>query len=130
MRKPKNQSINQYSVEERTQDFLNRMTLDEKLGQLLCPMGWEVYEKDGKVVRVSETFKNMQKEKQPGMYWATFRADPWTPKTLKTGLSPKQAAEAANALQKYLINNSRLGIPVFLPKKQSTDIWQLAQPFS
>ena len=50
---------NQYSVEERTQDLLNRITLDEKLGQLLCPMGWEMYGKDGKVVRVSGTFKNM-----------------------------------------------------------------------
>ncbi|WP_297095363.1 glycoside hydrolase family 3 N-terminal domain-containing protein [uncultured Draconibacterium sp.] len=108
---------NQYSVEERTQDLLNRMTLDEKLGQLLCPMGWEMYEKNGSEVNVSETFKNMQKEKQPGMYWATFRADPWTQKTLKTGLSPVQAAEAANALQQYLIDNSRLGIPVFLAEE-------------
>nr|WP_321356466.1 glycoside hydrolase family 3 N-terminal domain-containing protein [uncultured Draconibacterium sp.] len=108
---------NQYSVEERTQDLLNRMTLDEKLGQLLCPMGWEMYEKNGSEVRVSETFKNVQKEKQPGMYWATFRADPWTKKTLKTGLSPAQAAEAANALQQYLIDNSRLGIPVFLAEE-------------
>ncbi len=56
---------NQYSVEERTQDLLNRMTLDEKLGQILCPMGWEMYEKNGTEVGVSETFKNMQKEKQP-----------------------------------------------------------------
>ncbi|WP_321372690.1 glycoside hydrolase family 3 N-terminal domain-containing protein [uncultured Draconibacterium sp.] len=108
---------NQYSVEERTQDLLSRMTLDEKLGQLLCPMGWEMYEKNGTEVSVSETFKNMQKEKQPGMYWATFRADPWTQKTLKTGLSPVQAAEAANALQQYLIDNSRLGIPVFLAEE-------------
>nr|WP_319573684.1 hypothetical protein [uncultured Draconibacterium sp.] len=34
---------NQYSVEERTQDLLNRITLDEKLGQLLYPMGWEMF---------------------------------------------------------------------------------------
>ncbi|MDX8340016.1 glycoside hydrolase family 3 N-terminal domain-containing protein [Draconibacterium sp. IB214405] len=106
-----------YSVEERTQDLLNRMTLDEKLGQLLCPMGWEMYEKNSSEVTVSETFKNMQKEKQPGMYWATFRADPWTQKTLKTGLSPEQAAEAANALQQYMIDNSRLGIPIFLAEE-------------
>nr|WP_319267377.1 glycoside hydrolase family 3 N-terminal domain-containing protein [uncultured Draconibacterium sp.] len=107
----------QHSVEERTQDLLSHMTLDEKLGQLLCPMGWEMYEKNGTEVAVSETFKNLQKEKQPGMYWATFRADPWTQKTLKTGLSPVQAAEAANALQQYLIDNSRLGIPVFLAEE-------------
>lgn len=107
----------QYSVEERTQDLLGHMTLDEKLGQLLCPMGWEMYEKNGTEVKVSETFKNLQNEKQPGMFWATFRADPWTQKTLKTGLSPVQAAEAANVLQQYLIDNSRLGIPVFLAEE-------------
>lgn len=51
------------------------------------------------------------------MFWATFRADPWTKKTLETGLSPRQAAEAANALQKYAMENTRWGIPVFLAEE-------------
>ncbi|WP_183307622.1 hypothetical protein, partial [Dysgonomonas hofstadii] len=38
------------SAEERTYDLLGRMTLEEKVGQLLCPLGWEMYEKKGQEV--------------------------------------------------------------------------------
>ena len=47
------------------------------------------------------------------MLWATYRADPWTKKTLENGLNPELAAKAGNALQKYVIENTRLGIPLF-----------------
>ena len=33
------------SAERRADDLLKRMTLEEKLGQLLCPLGWPMYEK-------------------------------------------------------------------------------------
>ena len=32
------------SIEERVQDLLSRMTLQEKVGQLMSPFGWETYE--------------------------------------------------------------------------------------
>ena len=51
------------------------------------------------------------------MLWATYRADPWTRKTLENGLRPELAAKAGNALQKYAIENTRLGIPVFLAEE-------------
>ena len=38
-----------------------------------------------------------------GSYWAVLRADPWTQKTLETGLNPELAAKALNALQKEMI---------------------------
>ena len=107
------------SIEARTQDLLSRMTLEEKVGQLLCPLGWEMYEKfDGKV-RHSEKFENIIKEKQAGMLWATFRADPWTRKTIENGLNPALAAEAGNALQRYVMENTRLGIPLFLAEESA-----------
>ncbi|PXV64386.1 beta-glucosidase [Dysgonomonas alginatilytica] len=105
------------SVEERTQDLVSRMTLEEKVGQLLCPLGWEMYEKQGNKVTQSKKFENIVKERQIGMLWATFRADPWTQKTLENGLNPTLAAEAGNALQKYIIENTRLGIPIFLAEE-------------
>lgn len=105
------------SVEERTKDLVSQMTLEEKVGQLLCPLGWEMYEKQGNKVTQSKKFEDIVKEKKIGMLWATFRADPWTQKTLENGLNPTQAAEAGNALQQYIINNTRLGIPIFLAEE-------------
>lgn len=37
-------------VEERVKDLLGRMTLEEKVGQICCPLGWEMYTKTGKTV--------------------------------------------------------------------------------
>ncbi|MBQ2195142.1 MAG: hypothetical protein II408_07190, partial [Bacteroidales bacterium] len=31
------------SAEERADDLLKRMTVEEKLGQLICPLGWPMY---------------------------------------------------------------------------------------
>lgn len=105
------------SANERTNDLLGRMTLDEKLGQILCFLGWEMYEIKGAEVVSSEQFKTLQASKQAGMLWATYRADPWTRKTLDNGLTPELAAKAGNALQKFAIENTRLGIPVFLAEE-------------
>ena len=52
-----------------------------------------------------------------GAFWATLRADPWTRKTLETGLNPRLSAEALNALQKYAMENTRLGIPIFFAEE-------------
>lgn len=106
-----------YTPEARTKDLLSRMTVEEKVGQLLCPLGWSMYAKDGKRVGYSNDYKKQIDERHTGMFWATFRADPWTKKTLENGLTPQQAAEAANALQRYAVENTRLGIPVFLAEE-------------
>ena len=101
----------------RAQDLLSRMTLEEKVGQLICLMGWDSYQINGKKVGISDKFKNEVDSLHVGMYWAVFRADPWTQKTLNNGLNPALAAEAANAMQRYAIEHSRLGIPIFLAEE-------------
>lgn len=105
-------------TEERVADLLGRMTLKEKIGQLLCPFGWDMYEiKGNNKVTESERFRALIDTTATGMLWATYRADPWTRKTIDNGLSPRQAAMAGNALQKYVIENTRLGIPMFLAEE-------------
>lgn len=105
-------------TEARVADLLGRMTVEEKVGQLLCPFGWEMYEiKSPDKVVESQKFRDLIRDTGTGMLWATFRADPWTQKTLTNGLSPRQAAMAANAMQKYVIDNTRLGIPMFLAEE-------------
>lgn len=142
-------------AEIRAEDLLKRMTLEEKLGQLLCPLGWPMYEKvtpdqvggDGANVQggddktpdqvggdgasekvggdgagqakvtISDKYRDFIQNKHGGMLWATFRADPWTQKTLETGLDPQLAAKAYNALQHYAIDSTRLGIPIILAEE-------------
>lgn len=101
----------------RAQDLLSRMTLEEKVGQLVCLMGWDSYVRNGNKVAVSDKFRFETDSMHVGMYWAVFRADPWTQKTLDNGLNPALAAEAANAMQRYAIEHSRLGIPLFLAEE-------------
>ena len=104
-------------VEQRVNDLLRRMTLEEKIGQLRCTLAWNYYDIKGKEVVPSESFKKDIREGNIGMLWATYRADPWTQRTLETGLNPEMAAKAGNALQKYVLENTRLGIPLFLAEE-------------
>ncbi len=104
-------------TEDRVKDLIGRMTLEEKVGQLSTLLGWEMYAKQGKKVEASAAFKTAVDERHIGMLWATLRADPWTKKTLTTGLNPVLAAEATNALQKYTVEHTRLGIPLLLAEE-------------
>jgi beta-glucosidase len=93
------------------------MTVEEKVGQLSTLLGWEMYQKDGQNVSASAAYKKAVDERHIGALWATLRADPWTKKTLLTGLNPKLAAEATNALQKYAVEHTRLHIPLLLAEE-------------
>lgn len=96
-------------TEARVQDLLGRMTEAEKVGQLSILLGWEMHQKQGQQVGISAAYKKAVDEGHIGMLWATLRADPWTKKTLATGLTPTLAAAATNALQRYAVQHTRLG---------------------
>lgn len=105
-------------IEDRVNDLLGRMTVNEKVGQLLCPLGWPMYTKSDKgKVGISDTYIKRMTQMPIGSFWAVLRADPWTQKTLTTGLNPKLAAEALNALQKYAVEKTRLGIPILFAEE-------------
>lgn len=105
-------------VEERVKDLLSLMTTEEKIGQLCFPTGWEMYTKTGEYsVAPSDLFRERMQSLPLGGFWATLRADPWTRKTLQSGLNPRLAASALNELQKYTIEHTRLGIPLFFAEE-------------
>lgn len=104
-------------IEERVKDLVGRMTPEEKIGQLCCPLGWEMYTKTKEGVGPSDLYKKRMQETPIGSFWAVLRADPWTRKTLETGLNPELAAQALNALQKYAVEETRLGIPVLFAEE-------------
>ena len=104
-------------IEERVDDLLTRMTPEEKVGQLSTLLGWPMYTKTENGVEASEALKTAVTNQKIGALWGTLRADPWTQKTLQTGLNPVLAAEATNAIQKIAVEESRLGIPLFLAEE-------------
>ncbi len=106
------------SVDERVENLISLMNLDEKIGQLTTPLGWKMYSKEAvSKASLSELYKEEIKNRHIGGLWGVLRADPWTQKTLETGLHPKEAAKITNAIQKYAIENSRLGIPLLLEEE-------------
>lgn len=106
-------------IPERVKHLLDLMTLEEKAGQLVQPFGWQTYEHiDGKV-ELTESFKSQVASGGVGSLYGVLRADPWTGVTLESGLSPRQGAEAVNAIQRYAIENSRLGIPILIGEECS-----------
>lgn len=104
-------------IEKRVSDLLGRMTVEEKVGQLSKLLGWDMYSKSGKKVTISNKLRKAVKEQHIGLLWATLRADPWTQKTLLNGLSPVEAARATNAIQRYMVDSTRLGIPLLLSEE-------------
>ena len=105
------------SIEQRVDDLLKRMTPEEKVGQLSTLLGWPMYTKTKKGVVASEALKTAVATQNIGALWGTLRADPWTQKTLQTGLNPQLVAKATNAIQKIAVEESRLGIPLFLAEE-------------
>ena len=81
--------------QKRAELLTAEMTLDEKIGQLTSPYGWEMYERHGDSVRLTDAFREAVQNGHIGMLWGTFRADPWTQKDLRTGLTPQLAARLA-----------------------------------
>ena len=105
-------------VELRVADLLSRMTLDEKIGQVRCPLGWFIYDKDAKgKVSLTEKFYKYTDEQYIGNYWAVLRADPWTQKTLTNGLNPALSVEMLNMMQRYAVEKTRLGIPIMVAEE-------------
>ncbi|WNS44094.1 glycoside hydrolase family 3 N-terminal domain-containing protein [Paenibacillus sp. MMS20-IR301] len=113
-------------AEERTAHLLGLMTTEEKVGQLIQLFGWQTYEyiqdseeAAGGHVQLTEEFKRRIREGGIGSLYGTLRADPWTGVTLDNGLGPRAGAEAVNAIQRYALEHSRLGIPLLIGEECS-----------
>ena len=93
-------------------ELINQMTLEEKCGQLSCPIGFNYYGKDGDSLWLVDDFLGMMDTMPLGSCWAVLRADPWSKKTVETGLHPSESARLLNMMQRHAVENSRLGIPL------------------
>ncbi len=90
-------------IEERVEDLLKRMTLEEKVSQLFAfrisdTLAWD---SEGNYVSTQDTAR-LNRGVGTFWSWAFFTA------------TPRQRVERINGFQRYLVKKSRLGIPAFV----------------
>jgi len=94
------------SVEKRVRDLLSRMTLQEKAAQMMC-----IWQQKG------NTLTNEAGECDPAKARVAFKSghglgQVGRPSDAGKGLNARQTAELTNDIQRFFLENSRLGIPV------------------
>lgn len=104
------------SPKERAIDLTKRLTLREKVGQLNQRLyGFKCYERKENSIEIAKCFKDeVEKWGGLGTLYGLFRADPWADKDYSSGLSAEIAIKTYNEMQKYVIENSRFGIPMLM----------------
>ncbi len=102
------------SPEQRAEDLLSRMTLREKVGQLTQRLyGFGIYTRQGDQVHFNDEFEEeVRRYSGLGTLYGLHRADPWSGRDFETGLTGLLSVKARNQVQKYVMDHSRLGIPV------------------
>ncbi|WP_327239339.1 glycoside hydrolase family 3 C-terminal domain-containing protein [Streptomyces sp. NBC_01318] len=103
-------------VADRVRDLLARMTLTEKVGQVNQRMyGWDAYERTSSGHELTEAFRTeVAAHDGMGALYGLQRADPWSGVTAETGIGAADGARVSDAVQRYVVENTRLGIPVLL----------------
>lgn len=110
-----------YSFSDRADDLLSKMSLQEKIGQMNQRLyGWQIYEKENGTVNFTDVLsKELDSWGSIGAIYGVLRADPWSGKNSKNGLSKEESKSLMNSIQKYVIENTRLGIPVLFSEECS-----------
>ena len=101
-----------HQKQDKIDTLIAQMTLEEKCGQLTCPIGFNFYGKEDDSLWLAEDFLGMMDTLPLGSCWAVLRADPWSRKTVETGLKPRESARLLNMMQRHAVENTRLGIPL------------------
>lgn len=104
------------SPEERADDLIGRMTLREKVGQLTQKLyGFAAYTRKGEKIELDPAFcQEVERYGGLGTLYGLYRADPWSGKDFETGLVGALAPKARNLAQRYVLEHSRLGIPMLM----------------
>jgi beta-glucosidase len=93
-------------VEKRVKDLISRMTLEEKVAQMLC-----VWNDKMKTLIDDKGQFDLRKAKASYKHGHGL-GQVGRPSDTGGGKNPRQTAELTNQIQKFFMENSRLGIPV------------------
>ncbi len=104
------------SAGERADLLLREMTLKEKVGQLNQRLyGFRIYDRKGDTVELKDEFyQEVDKYDGLGALYALYRSDPWSERNYENGVYGEKAVDLYNEIQRYVIENTRLGIPVLM----------------
>lgn len=93
-----------------------KMTLREKIAQVSQTVaGYRCFERKGEDFSFNDEFRDFIRDwGAMGAISNILRADPFTAHGWGQGIEPRHRVKVANQLQKYAIENSRLGIPVLI----------------
>ncbi|MDR0910679.1 MAG: glycoside hydrolase family 3 C-terminal domain-containing protein [Spirochaetaceae bacterium] len=109
------------SMNTKIENLLAQMTLKEKVGQLNQRLlGFNCYEKKNNDFVPNALFINEFKQfGSIGFLYGLFRADPWSQKNYQNGIAEKDMAKTANTFQRYVLEHSRIKIPMCISLETS-----------
>ena len=101
---------------QKAKKLVEQMTLKEKIGQLSQTVGgYRCFERVGEDFIFTDDFKKFVADYGGiGAISNILRADGFTNHNYGTGIELRHRAKVANALQKYVIENTRLHIPMLI----------------
>ncbi len=106
-------------VGKRVQDLLDRMTLQQKIGQLNQRLfGWQTFRRVGHRYEVTEILrKEVAAFEGIGAVYGVFRSDPWSGVTLESGVPFEDSVKVTNQIQRYVLDHSPLNIPAMFSEE-------------
>ena len=96
--------------------LLRKLTLREKVAQLSQTIdGYRCFDRQGEQFELSDELKDFVRNFGAfGALSNILRADPFTHHSYGTGIEPRHRAKIANQIQRYVLENSRVPIPVLI----------------
>ncbi len=106
------------SIAERVEDLVSKMSIKEKVGQLNQKMlGWNAYKVSSENIELTKEFMDeVAFGDGVGAIYGLFRADGWN-SHVTMGVNIKDSIRVVNEIQKYVVENTRLGIPLLIAEE-------------
>lgn len=101
---------------KQAQKLLNKLTLREKVAQISQSIdGYRCFERNGEQFELNEELKKFVSDYGAfGALSNILRADPFTRHNYGTGIEPRHRVKVANQIQRYVLEHSRVPIPVLI----------------
>ena len=112
----------------RVKDLLERMTVAEKCAQLGKLRAFQTFDRIGdKIVLYQDVIEGMATN-CPGTIYGILRADWWSGRNWKTGVTREMAVNVFNDYQRIAVEQTRLGIPMFFVEEGPHGLMALGEP--